>query len=147
MGCIAVIAIAAIACLGAPAFAQDIGNATRGWKLAIRTCSGCHWVSHEGKSGRMRAPTLRTIANTKGMSAMALSGRWSNASRPCCSNCLRLPVFMGSFENEGIRKVPTGIAAPLLSVRNLSPLKAEDIVDELVGIRFRDDQVRHSLVV
>src|SRR5665811_2081839 len=31
-------------------------------------------------------------------------GRWSNASRPCCSNCLRLPVFMGSFENEGIRK-------------------------------------------
>lgn len=73
MRCIAVIAIAAIACLGAPAFAQDIGNATRGWKLAIRTCSGCHWVSHEGKSGRIRAPTLSTIANTKGMSAMALN--------------------------------------------------------------------------
>ena len=36
---------------------------------------------------------------------------------------------------------------PLLSVRNLSPLKAEDIVDEFVGIRFRDDQVRHSLVI
>src|SRR5450756_1670261 len=31
-------------------------------------------------------------------------GRWSNASGPCCSNCLRLPVFMGSFENEGILK-------------------------------------------
>ena len=73
MRCIAAIAITAIACLGAPAFAQDIGNATRGWKLAIRTCSGCHWVGHEGNSGRMRAPTLRTIANTKGMSAIALN--------------------------------------------------------------------------
>ncbi len=36
---------------------------------------------------------------------------------------------------------------PPLSVRNLSPLKAEDIVDEFVGIRFRDDQVRHALVI
>jgi Cytochrome c len=59
--------------LGTPAFAQDIGNPTRGWKLAIHTCSGCHWVSHEGKSGRLRAPTLSAIANTKGMSAMALN--------------------------------------------------------------------------
>ena len=59
--------------LGAPAYAQDIGNATRGWKLAIHICSGCHWVSHEGKSGRLRAPTLSTIANTKGMSAMGLN--------------------------------------------------------------------------
>ena len=73
MRCIAVMTIAAIACLGALAFAQDIGNATRGWELTIRTCSGCHWVSHEGKSGVSQAPTLRTIANTKGISAMALN--------------------------------------------------------------------------
>jgi cytochrome c len=65
--------VAVGAFLGAPAFAQDIGNATRGWKLAIHTCWGCHWVSHEGKSGRLRAPTLSAIANTKGMSAMALN--------------------------------------------------------------------------
>ena len=73
MRCIAVIAIAAIACLGEPAFAQDIGNATRGWKLAIRNCADCHWVRHEGKSGSLRAPPLSAIANSKGMSAMALN--------------------------------------------------------------------------
>ena len=59
--------------LNAPVFAQEIGNATRGWKLAIRTCSDCHWVRHGGKSGSLRAPTLSAIANTKGMSAMALN--------------------------------------------------------------------------
>ena len=43
--------VAAGAILGEPAFAQEIGNATRGWKLAIRSCAGCHWVRHAGKSG------------------------------------------------------------------------------------------------
>jgi len=61
------------ALLDVPVFAQDIGNATRGWKLAVRTCAGCHWVHHEGKSGSLRAPTLTAIANTKGMSAIALN--------------------------------------------------------------------------
>jgi len=28
--------------LDAQVFAQDIGDATRGWKLAVRTCAGCH---------------------------------------------------------------------------------------------------------
>lgn len=55
------------------AFAQETGNASRGWKLTIRICSDCHWVRHEGKSGSLRAPTLSAIANTKGMSAMALN--------------------------------------------------------------------------
>jgi hypothetical protein len=32
--------VAVGALLGAPAFAQEIGSATRGWKLAIRTCAG-----------------------------------------------------------------------------------------------------------
>jgi len=65
--------VAVGALLDAPVFAQEIGNATRGWRLAIRTCSGCHWVRHEGKSGSLRAPTLSAIANSKGMSAMALN--------------------------------------------------------------------------
>jgi mono/diheme cytochrome c family protein len=65
--------VAVGALLGAPAFAQEIGSATRGWKLAIRTCAGCHWVRHSGKSGSLRAPTLSAIANTTGMSGMALN--------------------------------------------------------------------------
>ena len=65
--------VAAGAILGEPAFAQEIGNATRGWKLAIRACAGCHWVRHAGKSGSLRTPTLSAIANTKGMSGMALN--------------------------------------------------------------------------
>ena len=65
--------VAAGTLFNVPVFAQDTGNATRGWKLAVRTCAGCHWVRHEGKSGSLRAPTLAAIANTKGMSAMALN--------------------------------------------------------------------------
>jgi mono/diheme cytochrome c family protein len=65
--------VAVGALLDAHVFAQDIGDATRGWKLAVRTCAGCHGVRHEGKSGNQRAPTLTAIANTKGMSAIALN--------------------------------------------------------------------------
>jgi mono/diheme cytochrome c family protein len=59
--------------LDATVFAQEIGNATRGWKLAFRTCAGCHGVRNAEKSGSPRAPTFSAIANVKGMSAMALN--------------------------------------------------------------------------
>jgi cytochrome c2 len=61
------------ALLDAQVFAQVVGDATRGWKLAVRTCAGCHWVRHEGKSGNQRAPAFTAIANTKGMTAIALN--------------------------------------------------------------------------
>ena len=71
------ISIALIVTLGmfssAPVLAQEIGDATRGWQLAIRICSDCHWVRNAEKSGHQQAPTLSAIANTKGMSAMALN--------------------------------------------------------------------------
>ena len=59
--------------LNAPVFAQEVGNVTRGWKLAVRICSDCHWVRNAGKSGSLRAPTFSAVANTKGMSAMTLN--------------------------------------------------------------------------
>ena len=59
--------------LDATVFAQETGNATRGWKLAFRTCAGCHGVRNAGKSRSPRAPTFSAIANVKGMSAMALN--------------------------------------------------------------------------
>ena len=58
--------------LKAPAFAQEIGNATRGWKLAFGSCAVCHGIRNSGES-RNRAPTFSAIANVKGMSAMALN--------------------------------------------------------------------------
>jgi mono/diheme cytochrome c family protein len=70
---IALLMVAVGALLDTQVFAQDIGDATRGWRLAVRTCAGCHWVRQEGKSGNQRTPTLTAIANTKGMSAIALN--------------------------------------------------------------------------
>lgn len=61
------------ALLDAPVFAQEIGNATRGWKLAFGTCAVCHGVRNGGKSRSRLAPTFSAIANVKGMSAMALN--------------------------------------------------------------------------
>jgi hypothetical protein len=65
--------VAIVTLLDAPVIAQEIGNATRGWKLAIRTCADCHWVRNARKLGSPRAPTLSAIATVKGMSAMALN--------------------------------------------------------------------------
>ena len=79
--------VAVGAILGEPAFAQEIGNATRGGKLAIRSCAGCHWVRHAGKSGSLRAPTLSAIANTKGMSGMALNVALLTSLAPCRTSC------------------------------------------------------------
>jgi len=61
--------VAVGALLKAPAFAQEIGNATRGWKLAFGSCAVCHGI----RNSRNRAPTFSAIANVKGMSAMALN--------------------------------------------------------------------------
>jgi mono/diheme cytochrome c family protein len=65
--------VAVGAFVDATVFAQEIGNATRGWKLAFRTCAACHGVRNAGKSRRPPAPTFSAIANVKGMSALALN--------------------------------------------------------------------------
>jgi cytochrome c len=59
--------------LGTPALAQDYGDAKRGSVLALGTCAVCHSVSKGGSSTNPSAPPFRTIAETKGMSEMALS--------------------------------------------------------------------------
>ncbi len=60
------------ALLKAQVFAQEIGDATRGWRLAFGSCAVCHGIRNGGKS-RSRAPTFSAIANVRGMSAMALN--------------------------------------------------------------------------
>jgi len=59
--------------LGTPALAQDYGDTKRGSVLALGTCAGCHSVRKVGSSANPSAPPFRTIAKTKGISAMALS--------------------------------------------------------------------------
>jgi mono/diheme cytochrome c family protein len=70
------ISIALIAAVGillqAPLSAQEIGDAARGWKMALGNCAGCHGIRNDGKSSSL-APTFSAIANVKGMSAMALN--------------------------------------------------------------------------
>ncbi len=62
-----------VSLLGAPVFAQEIGNATRGWKLAFGNCAVCHGVHNGDETNSRLAPTFSDIANVKGMSAMALN--------------------------------------------------------------------------
>ena len=59
--------------LSTPALAQDHGDAKRGSVLALGTCAVCHSVSKGGASTNTSAPPFRIIAETKGMSEMALS--------------------------------------------------------------------------
>ena len=54
--------------------AQETGNARQGLTLAHEVCSQCHAVSKtEGRSANARAPAFEAIANTPGMTSMALS--------------------------------------------------------------------------
>jgi mono/diheme cytochrome c family protein len=59
--------------LGTPALAQDRGDVKRGSQLALGTCAVCHSVGKGGRSTNPSAPPFRTIAETEGMSEMALS--------------------------------------------------------------------------
>ena len=55
------------------AAAQDLGEARAGLAYAEQVCAECHAVrSGRGPSPHERAPTFESVANTRGMTAMAL---------------------------------------------------------------------------
>ena len=55
------------------AWAQDVGDPHRGHALATTVCAACHAVeATEYKSPDPLAPNFAQIANTKGMTALAL---------------------------------------------------------------------------
>jgi mono/diheme cytochrome c family protein len=66
--------LAAIAFIGgaAVAGAQEVGDARKGLAFAERVCAECHAVK-AGQKVPAAAPTFRAIANTPGMTAMALT--------------------------------------------------------------------------
>jgi mono/diheme cytochrome c family protein len=66
--------LAAIACVAgaAVAGAQEVGDARKGLKFAERVCAECHAVK-AGQTVPATAPTFKAIANTPGMTALALT--------------------------------------------------------------------------
>jgi mono/diheme cytochrome c family protein len=69
-------AIACVACAAvvgaAVAGAQEVGDARRGLIFAERICAECHAVK-AGQTVPATAPTFKAIANTPGMTALALT--------------------------------------------------------------------------
>jgi mono/diheme cytochrome c family protein len=59
--------------LSGPAWAQDHGDVRRGSVLALRVCIACHGVRPGENSNNPLAPPFAVIAETKGMSAIALN--------------------------------------------------------------------------
>ncbi len=75
--------------LSAPvAAAQDATIVGRGRDYATAACSDCHAVSAgERTSPNPRAPAFETVANTPGMTGMALSA-WLHTSHPTMPNLI-----------------------------------------------------------
>jgi mono/diheme cytochrome c family protein len=75
-------------CAGLPttAASQQIGDAEKGMDYASEICSGCHAV-HPGQpaSPVPQAPRFEDIANTPGMTAIALTA-WFQTSHPTMPN-------------------------------------------------------------
>jgi mono/diheme cytochrome c family protein len=57
----------------AAAGAQEVGNASKGLRFAERVCAECHAVKADQYPVPAPGPTFKAIANTPGMTAMALT--------------------------------------------------------------------------
>jgi mono/diheme cytochrome c family protein len=57
---------------GSTAAAQEVGDARKGLVFAQNVCAECHGVA-PGQLAPAAAPTFRAIANTPGMTALALN--------------------------------------------------------------------------
>ena|SRR5690348_18141956 len=69
----AVFAAAAFAIVAGAATAQEMGDAKRGHLLAETVCSECHAIDKGAPRSRNGdAPTFESLANTRGMTPMAV---------------------------------------------------------------------------
>jgi mono/diheme cytochrome c family protein len=65
-----------------PAWAQDAGHSRAGLALAQQICSECHAVGKtDASSPNAAAPRFERIANTPGMTGMALSAALQTSHR------------------------------------------------------------------
>jgi mono/diheme cytochrome c family protein len=71
---IAATALVALSFGGGDVWAQAAGDMAAGLAVARRVCSTCHAVGRgEARSPNSRSPTFVELANTPGMTAMALT--------------------------------------------------------------------------
>jgi len=71
--------------------AQDLPAVTRGLKYASSSCSDCHAVAAGQRvSPNPNAPTFESVANTPGMTEMALNV-WLHTSHPSMPNLIIKP--------------------------------------------------------
>ncbi len=74
-------------CLG-PALSQDLGDARAGQKFAQLICAECHAVNpNQTVSPRPRTATFEAIANTPGVTAIALTA-WLQTSHQDMPNIM-----------------------------------------------------------
>jgi mono/diheme cytochrome c family protein len=63
----------------ANASAAQVGSIEEGHQLARQLCAECHLLGEEaGLSTNANAPTFRDIANTPGMTGVALRASWQS---------------------------------------------------------------------
>jgi mono/diheme cytochrome c family protein len=64
----------ALLALGASAQSQESGEPRLGLKVALANCAGCHAIARgEQSSPNPLAPSFERVANTPGMTALALN--------------------------------------------------------------------------
>jgi len=71
-----------------PAMAQELGDARAGLAYASQVCAECHAVRvDQTSSPNSRAPRFEAVANTRGMSEMALRV-WFQSPHPSMPNLM-----------------------------------------------------------
>jgi cytochrome c len=76
-----------------PAFAQHAGDPTAGADYAKKFCTKCHALNRGETSPEPTAPPFADVANTKGMTATALTV-WLTTSHPTMPNIVIEPHDM-----------------------------------------------------
>jgi mono/diheme cytochrome c family protein len=89
MGIKALAAASVIAISGCSgSYAQEVGNASRGETYVRQNCADCHAVDRQtSQSPDRNAPRFEAVANTPGMTPMALAA-WLNTSHPTMPNLI-----------------------------------------------------------
>jgi mono/diheme cytochrome c family protein len=78
--------IAVVVVIPVSAFSQQIGDARRGLEVASAICSKCHAITqYQPASPNARAPRFEDVANSSGMTAIALTA-WLQTSHPTMPN-------------------------------------------------------------
>jgi mono/diheme cytochrome c family protein len=82
--------LATLAAAGARA-QEDVGDPEAGFAVASEICASCHAITREqSMSPILEAPRFEDVANTPGMTAMALFA-WMTTSHPTMPNIILEP--------------------------------------------------------